>query len=184
MGEKASAGKVVLVSVLGCAGVVATCALGTCALIVIAPPPPPPPPLAPSPVAEVHEEAAAPIPEPLTAPASAAPAPEPAPSLPPAVQRPRCPALRTDWGPTAGEHVGRDVMGGEWPLTVDGGCLYCDRVGAVVFVHAGRTYGINGIAHRYGDVEPIWEEHPQIEGARLNIGPLIQRGRRLCPSAP
>lgn len=72
-------------------------------------------------------------------------------------------------------------MGESWPLTVDAGCLYCDRARAVIFVHEGTSYAVNGAANQeYTRIDPIWAEDPSEYVPRRSIGPLIQRGVQLC----
>jgi hypothetical protein len=69
-----------------------------------------------------------------------------------------------------------------WPLTVDWGILHC-RDQAVTFVTAGRTYAVNGTALTWElgeEIYPIWAENPEIDGLRINIGPLIDAGLDLC----
>lgn len=80
-----------------------------------------------------------------------------------------------------GEHISREIMGAEWPLTVASGCLYCGGPRAVVFVSGGRSYGINGTATpTYGEPDPIWSENPELHGARVNIHALLVRGLAIC----
>jgi len=80
-----------------------------------------------------------------------------------------------------------------WPLTVDRGWLGC--AGDAVWFEAPDLtfYAVNGAAARqYRDIKPIWAENQQMmrelraAGAkggptlRINIGDLIQEGRKLC----
>src|SRR5690606_10618166 len=125
---KTSRGRPVALVALGCAGVVGTCLVSFCMIGVFAPKPPP------------QEADAGPAVEVVAEPVEPVATPEPTPRPPPT-----CPLFESRWGLIDGEHVGRDVMGDEWPLTVESGCLYCDQVSAVIFVHDGRTYGINGL---------------------------------------
>lgn len=173
MAERRSAN--ILLSGLGCAVISAAC---------LAPPPDD------GPAPRIEEPR---LPEPAQPPVqpTADPVPIAPVAAPAAAPVPRCPAFNSRFGPVDGEHVGRDVLGDEWPLTVESGCLYCDRIGAVFFVHDGQTYGLNGTAHRrdhdYGEVEPIWREDPRLRRLRapdfvprVSISPLIERGLRLC----
>lgn len=69
-----------------------------------------------------------------------------------------------------------------WPLTVNSGTLRCEA-DAVTIAAQGNTWNVNGVAtsRDIGDeIEPIWEENPEIEGTRVNIGPLIDAGLDLC----
>jgi len=90
-----------------------------------------------------------------------------------------------------------------WPLTVDQGRLLCiDRGGnfkAVYLDVDGRLYGVNGWANTWADeydaepIDPIWlvnEERmemmrelfpdEEITPTYISIGPLIDKGLRLC----
>jgi hypothetical protein len=74
-------------------------------------------------------------------------------------------------------------MGKQWPLTVDSGTLSCDGsdgVGSVTFETGGKLYAVNGLARQdgYADITPIWAKAGY--GLRKNIGPLIDRGLKLC----
>jgi hypothetical protein len=51
----------------------------------------------------------------------------------------------------------------------------------VTFNVEGTTYGINGDAHEYPAIDPIWRPVPG--GERVNIGPMIDRGLKLCEEA-
>ncbi len=86
-------------------------------------------------------------------------------------------------------HVGCGDFG-EWPLTVKSGVLQCEEeivsslvVQRVTFTTPdGVTYAVNGHAldAGYPDIKPIWKKEPGGYGLRVNIGPLIDRGLRLC----
>lgn len=79
---------------------------------------------------------------------------------------------------------------GEWPLTVKSGVLQCEEeivssfvVQRVTFTTPdGTVYAVNGHAldAGYPDIKPIWKKDPGSYGLRVNIGPLIDRGLRLC----
>lgn len=72
---------------------------------------------------------------------------------------------------------------GEWMLTVDSGELLCITHKMVVFITPdGTEYGVNGTAKGFGypDIKPIWKNHPTIEGAKIDIGSLIEEGLKLC----
>lgn len=74
-------------------------------------------------------------------------------------------------------------VGDQWPLTVPGGYLSCERGHAVVFRQGGVDYAVNGSARalRYAPINPIWKDSPTPEyGPKLSIGPLIDRGLALC----
>ena len=75
---------------------------------------------------------------------------------------------------------------GTWPFTVDRGVLGCTKPpypGEVTFNAEGKVYGLNGTALDQGlpQVDPIWRR----EGTelRVGIGPMIERGLKLCEEA-
>ena len=84
-------------------------------------------------------------------------------------------------------------FGDAWPLTISSGILRCEKVlipgllggsiSVVVFDAAGKRYAVNGVAksRRAGvPIDEIWAANPALPGAQKNIGPLIDRGLRLC----
>lgn len=81
--------------------------------------------------------------------------------------------------------VSRETMKDEWPLTVSGGVLSCER-GAVTFSANGITYAVNGTAMTHGkylgwrDIREVWKDNPAIPGTKINIGPMIEKGLLLC----
>jgi hypothetical protein len=45
------------------------------------------------------------------------------------------------------------------------------------------VYAVNGIARQSGEcaeIDPIWVDDPDIPGAKMDIGPIIDRGLELC----
>ncbi len=79
--------------------------------------------------------------------------------------------------------VSAEEFGAEWPLTVPAGELRCEDGSSVTFTHDGTTYAVNGTARgtgRWPDIDPIWAPDPGVEGLKVNIGPLIDRGLALC----
>lgn len=85
--------------------------------------------------------------------------------------------------------VSRADMGRKWPLTVNKGRLVCigsRGVGAVVFVAPdGTNYAVNGTAKgrldHAADINTIWADDKALGmGLKKNIGPLIDRGLKLC----
>lgn len=77
--------------------------------------------------------------------------------------------------------VARSDFGNAWPLTVGGGTLRCTGAGAVTFEAEGTVYEVNGLAGTQNlgaDIDPIWEDAGH--GLKKNIGPLINRGLKLC----
>ena len=77
-------------------------------------------------------------------------------------------------------YVTRTQFGAAWPLTVDSGVLRCEG-GAIVFrAPDGHDYGVNGLAATYDDIGPIWAAEPKGITRKMNIGPLIEAGQKLC----
>lgn len=87
--------------------------------------------------------------------------------------------------------VTRDDLGTEWPLTVDYAILACepktaggmDLQIATLTAPDGTVYALNGTAKDhtdYADLAPIWADDPDVEGLKINIGPLIDQARALC----
>ena len=88
----------------------------------------------------------------------------------------------------------RDTWSGTWPLTIDSGMLTCTKVlraggRAAVYITTrnGDMWPLNGVAKAHHssfgakpDITPIWRNNPDIPGTKVNIGPLIQKGLRLC----
>lgn len=54
--------------------------------------------------------------------------------------------------------VSRSEFGDRWPLSVEEGTVKCLSNGAVIFVAAGREYGVNGFAKSrgYQAIDIIW----------------------------
>lgn len=93
-------------------------------------------------------------------------------------------------------YVSREILGDEWPLTVDDGVLGCELVqvsdasyASVTFTSGGITYAVNGVARAsgtYAEIDPIWAVSPYslpddpLGPLRIDIGPLIDRGIALC----
>ena len=47
----------------------------------------------------------------------------------------------------------------------------------------GTEYALNGTAKDHtdaADIDPIWAPDPEMEGLKINIGPLIDRALALC----
>ena len=71
----------------------------------------------------------------------------------------------------------------EWPLSAEQGTLICHEVDAVTFTGAGGVYAVNGMAMTRDlgdDIDPIWLDNPELDGLKINIGPLIDLGLTLC----
>jgi hypothetical protein len=75
---------------------------------------------------------------------------------------------------------------GRWPFTVDVATLLCTKGvgGERVLVVADREmYAVNGTAKSsklYPPFDVIWLDDPKAPGLKINIGPMIERGRALC----
>jgi hypothetical protein len=82
--------------------------------------------------------------------------------------------------------ITKQEFGTKWPLTVDEGVLACKGrggVGEVVFTTNGKTYAVNGIAKgtkKYIPIDEIWANNPSVSGLKKDIGPIIERGLKLC----
>jgi hypothetical protein len=81
--------------------------------------------------------------------------------------------------------------GDDWPLTVEYGVVKCQnrtiggrQLQVVTFVDPMRkTWAVNGTAQAqtdYPEIDPIWADDPELEGAKINISPVIDRGLELC----
>lgn len=79
-------------------------------------------------------------------------------------------------------------FGKSWPFTVNSGELYCIGAGngqpisAVVFATEDESYAVNGTAQALGykQIDEIWRDDPEIAGLKVNIGPIIERGLKIC----
>ena len=96
--------------------------------------------------------------------------------------------------------------GETWPFTVDNGTASCHEGKAVVFTSGGKQYALNGVAEirGYQKLDSIWKtslakvelikniaeakkmspEQTKIfmdPPPKMDIGPLIKEGLRLCP---
>jgi len=83
----------------------------------------------------------------------------------------------------AAERVTKSEYGDDWPLTVDSGTVLC-RPGHVALFKTenGLVYGVNGTAtgNGYAQIDPIWRDHPDIEGLKVNIGPITDAALEQC----
>ena len=80
---------------------------------------------------------------------------------------------------------------GPWPFTVGEGELRCvgpeDDPGVFLVTAAGETFALNPaailMAGRVGalvELGPIWRDHPDIPGAKVNVSPMILHALKLC----
>lgn len=85
--------------------------------------------------------------------------------------------------PEGSEHLSRDDLGAEWPLTVEEGDLRCDR-GIVTFTADEVTYAVNAAALEasdYPQIDPIWADDPKDDNhLHMSLSPLLVRGSELC----
>ena len=79
--------------------------------------------------------------------------------------------------------ITQEEYGASWPLTVDSARL-CYAMQAVWVEVKGKKYDLNSMAkivlprhgHDYCDLREIWKDDPDIEGSKVNVGPLIDAG--------
>jgi hypothetical protein len=82
--------------------------------------------------------------------------------------------------------VRQSEFGDAWPFTVPDGVLSCVSDGkrtAVVFEAGGQRYAVNGTARghdtaarlKLADLAAIWRDDPAIPGAKVNVGPILER---------
>ena len=79
--------------------------------------------------------------------------------------------------------VTRDEFGNSWPFTVLEGTLACQDGQEVVFTANSQTYAVNGLAassEKYAEIHAIWADNPLAPGTRKDIGPILDRGTKLC----
>jgi hypothetical protein len=85
--------------------------------------------------------------------------------------------------PTMVGWVSQDDLGDDWPLTVPNGRIEC-RDGLHIVIRTDRgLYPLNGSAAssgRYHDLIDIWRDHPDVDGMRVSLAPLLEIGRELC----
>lgn len=88
-------------------------------------------------------------------------------------------------------HVYQEKFGDKWPLTVGDGYVSCEGE-ATLFSNGGVTYSLNGLARTeaktqgkdWKDIDEIWQPDPKIEGAKKDIGPLIDAAQDFCKDHP
>ncbi|WP_257387845.1 YebY family protein [Tahibacter caeni] len=82
--------------------------------------------------------------------------------------------------------VSKSDLGDRWPLTVDSGTLRCrpfrGNLQILTIEVDGKVWAVNGTAIGQGfpEINPIWKGNPEIPGAKINIGPLIDLAKSLC----
>ena len=80
---------------------------------------------------------------------------------------------------------------GPWPFTVERGELTCigpaDDPGVFIVTDKGDMFALNPaaihMAQEVGataDLDPIWREHPELPGVKVNVSPVIVYALTLC----
>ena len=80
---------------------------------------------------------------------------------------------------------------GPWPFTVEDGELTCIgpvvNPGVFLVTDNGEMFALNHAAIRMADrigaradLDPIWRNHPDIIGAKVNVSPMILYALTLC----
>ncbi|WP_421865081.1 DUF2511 domain-containing protein [Motiliproteus sp.] len=85
------------------------------------------------------------------------------------------------WGSDETEAVSRNQFGAAWPFTVEAGSVRCYQ-GAAVFRADGVSYQLNGVAggQGYASIDPIWRDNPDLPGAKIGLGPILEIALDLC----
>jgi hypothetical protein len=84
------------------------------------------------------------------------------------------------------EKITKQEFGDKWPFTVGEGVLSCrgaNGTGQVLFTANSKTYAVNGLARgtkMYASADEIWADNPFGPGPKKDIGPVIERGLKLC----
>lgn len=82
--------------------------------------------------------------------------------------------------------VTKATFRGTWPLSVSSATIVCGTVTkqSVGVTVDGTTYALNGpgetFEHWPALDAPVWMADPQIEGAKVNVGDLIDYARTKC----
>jgi len=82
--------------------------------------------------------------------------------------------------------ISSSEFGAKWPFKVKEVEVRCRSLGQLkelVVIADGKSYALNGTAKRdrsLRDIEEIWLPDPSIPGTKINIGPIIERGKGLC----
>lgn len=86
------------------------------------------------------------------------------------------------------ELISKEQLGEDWPFTAEEMHLSCLAGGAVVVmdVDTAEMYPVNGMANsqaKRNAMKPlaeIWLDNPEIEGAKISVNRIIERGLELC----
>lgn len=84
--------------------------------------------------------------------------------------------------------ISADDYGDAWPFTVEEMHLSCFPGNALVVSDAetGVMYPLNGVANAKAaalalePIEKVWRADPDIAGAKVSLGPVIEQGLPLC----
>lgn len=84
--------------------------------------------------------------------------------------------------------IDQETFGAEWPFTQPEMHLACLQGSAVVVmdVNTGAMYPVNGIASGKANsmamepLESVWLDSTEFPGAKVSVGPVIERGLALC----
>jgi hypothetical protein len=85
----------------------------------------------------------------------------------------------------------RTDYGAQWPLKVDYAVVSCESktvMGRELLIVTmedpdGNAYAVNGTAQDhtdFPDIRPIWADDPDVDGLKIDIGPVIDAGLALC----
>ncbi|MEX0605782.1 MAG: DUF2511 domain-containing protein [Marinobacter sp.] len=82
----------------------------------------------------------------------------------------------------SGLEVSKGEFDGSWPFTVDSGVVDCFDGEAAVFKAEGQSYQLNGYARSrgYAPIDPIWKDNPDIPGAKVSVGDMINLALKQC----
>ena len=92
-------------------------------------------------------------------------------------------------GVEEGVELSREDFGDDWPFTIPKGYADCVRGNAAVFRveldyddYLDGTYALTGAAMSagYPEINPIWRDNPNIEGAKISIRPIIDIALEEC----
>lgn len=81
--------------------------------------------------------------------------------------------------------------GDKWPLVVPYGVAECEHIDAggrqlqaITFLDpSGKRWAVNGTAQshtQHPEIRPIWADDPDIDGAKIDISPIIDKGFEVC----
>ena len=80
---------------------------------------------------------------------------------------------------------------GPWPFTIERGELTCigpvDDRGVFIVTDTGAMFALNPAAIHMApevgataDLDPIWRQHPDLPGVKMNVSPMIVYALALC----